>query len=120
MVLQLVKIETKVEPITAHDGGKGWREEFPDANKYNLKWRREFGDYRHTTPLAGYNTEVWLIDGIQGDIDKFVSDNAGVVTKLTPTDAKTLADTIRPRRTVVCSGCGGTGEVAIPAWTSPV
>jgi hypothetical protein len=120
MVTQLVKIEPKVEAVKAHDGSNGWREDSPDANRYNLKWRREFSDSRHTTPLTGYNTEVWLIEGTQADIDKFVNENATIVTKLTSTDAKTLADTIRPRRTETCRECGGTGKVVIPAWISPI
>lgn len=120
MVKQLVKVEPVVNPVTAEDGAQGWKEDVPDVNQYNLKYARQFNDSRHTTPLAGFNTEVWLIEGTQEDIDGFVADNQAVVVKITPAEAKTLADTIRPGKSSTCRCCGGTGTIVIPPWVSPV
>ncbi len=120
MARQLVKIEPVVTSITAPDGAQGWKEEIPDVNKYNLAMTRQFSDSRHTSPLNGYNTEVWLIEGTLADIDKFVAENPGVVSTITPQDAKTLADTIRPGKSTPCPYCGGTGTIVTPAWVSPI
>lgn len=117
---QLVRIEPPVESVTANDGAAGYRETYPDANKYNLKKTYQFSDDRCTSPALGYNTQVWLIEGDPADIDRFVSENAAMVTKLTPAEAQTLADTIRPAKTYVCNHCGGTGQMVRTAWVSPI
>ena len=120
MVKQLVKIEPVVTPVTAEDGAQGWKEDVPDVNQYNLTLARQFNDSRNTSPLNGYNTEVWLIEGTQADIDRFVVDNPAVIVKITPVEAKTLADAIRPGKTVTCDCCKGTGTKVTPPWVSPV
>lgn len=117
---QLVRVEPVTEPVTAPDGAIGWRQTIPDTNKYNLKKTFQFCDDRITSPLQGYNTQVWLVEGDSGDIDRLVSDNASVVTKLTPVEAKTLADSICPAKTWACLHCGGTGQMVRAAWVSPI
>lgn len=112
---QLVRIEPKIVPIT--DGYQGT---YPDHNEYNLIRTYQFGDDRFTSPLSGFNTEVWLLEGLSTDIDNFVSDNSTMVTKLTPADAKTLADTIRPEKTVKRKCFGVLVDDHILAWTSPI
>lgn len=117
---QLVKVEPIVKPVTGGDGASGYMGPFPDHNTYNLKKTHQFGDDRFTNPKLGFNTEVWLIEGDPGDIDRFVSDNASTVLKLTSVEGKTLADSIRPAKTTVCSHCGGTGQMVRAAWVSPI
>lgn len=93
----LVRVEPNVTKIS--DVPLAWTGPFPDANKYNLKYTRRTTDYRFRTPLSGYNTEIWLIEGLDMDIDKFVSENPTAI-KLTPAEANTLGKTIDPARKI--------------------
>lgn len=121
MVKQLVKIEPITEIVVAAlDGAQGYRQQIPDVNKYGLQATHQFSDSRHITPTDGFNTQVWIVEGTDKDIDKFIAENATIVSKISPADAKLLADNIMPGKTSACTFCGGTGIITRPAWTSPI
>jgi len=110
----IVKIEPAVQNLTSPEGVKSWREVFPDTNQYGLSKIRLFGDYRCTTPIVGYNTEVWLIEGEQPNIDRFVQDNPQTATLLTLPEVVTLRAQISPARSQKCPVCGSTVNISEP------
>lgn len=116
----IVRIEPAVQNLTSPEGIKSWRETFPDAGQYSLSKIRLFGDYRCTAPIVGYNTEVWLIEGEQPDIDRFIQDNPQTVSLLSLPEVVSLKAQISPARSQRCPVCGSTVNVPEPVIPSLV
>ena len=119
MPKQLIKSEPELTIGKDSTGSDFWREDWPSPGRFNLKYQRLVSDDRKIKPSDGFNQEIWIIEGLQTDIDAFVVSNLKI-SKLTPTDAKTFADIIRPGK-IVTRDCFGTQvSVTIPPWTPPV
>lgn len=118
MPKQLIKIEPDVTGGTDSSGAEFWKEDWPDPGRFGLKYQRLAGDDRKTNPKDNFNQEIWLIDGAASDIDAFIASSPNI-TGLTPAGAKTLADTIRPGKTVTKECFGTQVSVTIPPWTPP-
>lgn len=118
MPKQLIKAEPELISGKDSAGADFWREDWPDPGRFRLKYQRLVSDDRKIKPIDGFNQEIWLIEGLQTDIDAFTV-SGPKISKLTPTEAKTLADLIRPGK-VVTRDCFGTQvSVTIPPWIPP-
>jgi len=115
MPKQFIQIEPELTTGIDITGADFWREDWPDANKFNLKYQRLVSDDRKSNPKDGFNQEIWLLEGSKEDINSFIASSPKIV-KLTPADAKKLADIIRPGKTVTRDCFGTPVEVTIPPW----
>lgn len=118
MPKQLIKVEPELSSGKDSTGSDFWREDWPDHNRFNLKYQRLVCDDRKNSPRDNFNQEIWIIEGSQSDIDAFVASSPNIA-KITPAVAKTLADTIRPGKTVTRECFGKEVSVTIPPWVPP-
>lgn len=118
MAKQLVKVEPELKTGFDSSGSEFWQENWPDPGKFYLKYQRLASDDRKTHPKDNFNQEIWIIEGSPSYIDDFVA-SSPKITRLTPTEAKTLADAIRPGKIVIRNCFGTEVSVTIPPWVPP-
>lgn len=118
MAKQLIKVEPELSGGKDNSGADFWKEDWPDPNRFNLRYQRLVSDDRKNSPKDNFNQEIWIIEGSTGDIDAFVASGHNI-TRMTPDEAKTLVDIIRPGKTVTRECFGKQVSVTIPPWLPP-